>query len=466
METLDTKIRHRLPRAGESVKIKGLVSASDLNGKSGKVVSYEKEARRYRIKLHVGSKPKTRQLAVKPENIALLVANNEKDDKEWNDRLVHVFVPCHTSDERRQEKFRQCVKSLVVQQARCRVFVGISGDTEDLRQKAMDALRAAATMPEKFGSNHQWYAYEVPGSRSQFQHFRALMSISMAVYPSAWLMFLDNDDMYHALRILFFQTQANRYKDNLQVDGFYSGGKLLIDEIKVREKFGNGVPQLEHFIDFDPILDGIVTVAATQEENEEQDVQEYFDFCVRSSVMKRFLSLTPDGILAHKFCDVRFSVCVSGLNIQKTFHPEQEWLLMHYRMRLHDRHEAFLRLDTTAHQNAMMAVHVSQQDKNLSDKTGLSPIKIAFIRKDIEEGAIQFIEWYSVGLEHKRKNLVSNMDRDFGSNIGSLLWEETCNKFSDYFSGDLAKKNRQWCDASIRRYNFHLEDGSENDKFF
>ena len=66
----------------------------------------------------------------------------------------------------------------------------------------------------------------------------------MALNPSAWLMFLDNDDMYHPLQVHWFQ-------DDLKIDGFFSSGKLLIDKTKIREKFGDKtVPALDLFLEF------------------------------------------------------------------------------------------------------------------------------------------------------------------------------------------------------------------------
>ena len=105
----------------------------------------------------------------------------------------------------------------------------------------------------------------------------------------------------------------------------------------------------------------------------------------------------------------------------------------------------------------MVAVAISEQDKALSDETGLDVELITFCRKDIEEGAIQMIERDDEGLEHRKNLVVPNMDQNFGQSIGSRLWEETCQQFSSYFTEDLARKNRQWCAAGKARV-YDLEE--------
>ena len=170
----------------------------------------------------------------------------------------------------------------------------------------------------------------------------------MAPNPYAWLMFLDNDDMFHPVRIPWFQEPVKKNKNATAIDGIFSGGKLLIDDNKVREKFGHEqVPEIELFLYLDPALGGVVDVAATQHENQVKDVTEYFDLCVRSTVLKKFISFTPDGILSHRLCDVRYSECVSKLKILVCNHPASEWLLMHYRIRHWDGHQLFLQKDTS-----------------------------------------------------------------------------------------------------------------------
>ena len=457
--TISETNQYRLPTTGEKITIQGLVSAAQHNGKIGRVLKYDKETGRYGIQIEVGE-GKKKQLAIKPTNILL---SDDKNKKEWDDRLVHVFVPCHTSDRRRHEQFRQCGRSLAVQVGRCRIFVSVSGE---LRDEAVGTLRTAAALPKPVGGHHQWFVMETSDQKSQFQHFQSLFPISMALNPCAWLMFLDNDDMYHPFRVRWFQDCAKKIRDNLKIDGFYSGGKLLIDEMKVQEKFGDDdAVNLDLFLNLDDSLNGIVDVAATIEENSEKDVIEYFDYCIRSKVMKKFLSVTPQEILSHPFCDVRFGVCIQQLNTVTRYHPTEEWLLMHYRVRHLDRHQLFLNRDMDSRKNAMVSVTISEEDRALSEETGLDEAMIAFCRKDIEEGAIMMVERDDAGLEHRRKMLVPGLDREHGSEIGTRIWQATWKKFSAYFTAELAKKNRQWYEASNRQ-NYSLEQDLQQDSHY
>ena len=60
------------------------------------------------------------------------------------------------------------------------------------------------------------------------------------IKPNAWLMFLDNDDLYHMFRVRWFQDIIDKRgkEENTIKNAFYCGGKLLIDVAKANEKFG------------------------------------------------------------------------------------------------------------------------------------------------------------------------------------------------------------------------------------
>ncbi|KAL3904691.1 MAG: hypothetical protein SGILL_009969 [Bacillariaceae sp.] len=459
--------QYRLPATGERIKVDGLVAAAKHNGKHGRILNYDKEKGRYGIQLVLedgGDDDKRQLLSIKPGNITTL---DDTNHSKWDDRLTHVFVPCHIDGLRRLNQFRECARSLVCQNGRCRIFVSISGGGEDdnLCDRAMDILRVGSTLPKPVGTNMQWFVLKGP-KKSQFQHFRALMPLSWVVNPSAWLMFLDNDDMYHPFRVECFQKRVREEKADADVDGVFCGGKLLIDDLQFRSKFGDeAVIELNSILNRDDSLDGIMDVAASRDENADKDVLEYFDFCIRTKVLKRFLSITPDEILAHRFCDVRFADFVQKLTIRLADHPYQEWLTMHYRIRQQDRHNFFLKRDLQSCSNALMHIMVCAEDEALSTQTGLDPALIAYCRKDVEEGAIIMVERDDAGLEHRRQMLIPGMDEQFGHQIGTLLWEATCKKFSSFFSAELATKNRLWADASGRQV-YDLELDTQHDRHF
>jgi type III secretion system FlhB-like substrate exporter len=484
---LDDANQFRLPTKNEIVVVQGLVSASQWNDHKARILNYDPETGRYGIQLlllSTTSDKKKKLLSVRPCNLQLL---DDVNKQEWDDRLVHVFIPCHVGDTRRVELFRQCVRSLILQHGRCRVFVGVSssststssssissswgsGEDDDnriaghdddfLRRQTMDILRVVSTSGMVTGQHQQWFVIEQhTRPLSQFHHFKSLFDLSFVINPHAWIMFCDNDDMYDINRIKWFQESATELQDETYYDGFWSGGKLLIDEKRAQEIYGKDVAiPIDKFIERDDTLSDIVEVAATYDENADKDVLEYFDFCIRSSVMNRFLRITPDKVLAHRFCDCRFGDTIQKLHIENREHPVMEWLIIHYRLRLIDRHELFLNRDIKSGQNhALSGIVVSDDDVKLSDETGLDPILIAYGRKDVEESVIIMVERDDVGLEHRRKLRVLYMDRDFGSNIGTRLWEQTVDKFSSYFTEEQARKCRLWASTS-KQQNYSLEE--------
>ena len=142
----------RLPTAGETVLIKGLVSSPALNEKRCKIVRYVEKSHRYCIKLR-SDDGTIRKVEIKPQNISLLPSKKTDAGSsirgndayyfcgDWD--VAHVFIPCHVEDERRCEQFEQCCESLIHQNGSCRIFVGVSGPAE-MRQLAIASLRKAA----------------------------------------------------------------------------------------------------------------------------------------------------------------------------------------------------------------------------------------------------------------------------------------------------------------------------------
>lgn len=329
----------------------------------------------------------------------------------------------------------------------------------------MDCLRFNAAISKNgLGRRHQWIVLDDDKTdeqaddeskytkKSQFQHYKLLLAVSTMIKSNAWLMFLDNDDLYHPWRVQYFQQIIlRRRRENHSSRGycdhtFNCAGKLLIDVVKTNAKFGNdnGVIKYDQLINLSDELDGLVDVAATVRENEEKDSAEYFDMCVKTEILQKFIDMTPDGILSNQFCDVRFGSSLCHGEIQCYSHPTQQWLLMHYRIRMQDRHQQFLDLDLNTFTNATMYIEISEDDRFLEAKTGLKAAKIAFFRRDIEETAIQAVNRDD---EHElffRNRRVPNMDTAYGHSIGTLVWKQVMVKLEACYSVEQAKKSREW----------------------
>lgn len=140
----------RLPTAGETILIHGLVFSPALNGKQGLIAKYMTENQRYCIKVNSDDSSK-KTLAMKPSNILLLP--NKKIDSgsslRGNDAfyyhgedwcIMHILVPCHLESRQRYNKFRQCARSLVHQVGHCRISISLSSGKAKLNQLVMDTL--------------------------------------------------------------------------------------------------------------------------------------------------------------------------------------------------------------------------------------------------------------------------------------------------------------------------------------
>ena len=114
---------------------------------------------------------------------------------------IHVFIPCHVDSQVRMVKFMRCVKSVFSQlEQHFAVLVGLSGSAE-FRENCLNVLRLlAAKRPDV-----RCFVTNGHEARYQFEHLRDLLDISEAICGNAWLMFLNNDDLFHPRRIEAFK---------------------------------------------------------------------------------------------------------------------------------------------------------------------------------------------------------------------------------------------------------------------
>jgi hypothetical protein len=283
-------------------------------------------------------------LAIKRENLALSVIKSPPPVPKLSKFLIsaamHVLIPCHVTDMHRVDLFKQCALSVALQEHRqFSVFVSISGEPA-CRNRAMQITQE---MNQFKDSKLNWFVVDTGvEKRAQFEHYRHLLGISILVHPDAWLMFLDNDDMFHPQRVSLFKEFAERpHPNDRDMVAFNCGEKLLVDSDKV----GEDCITVERIIGGD---DTVVEFTTLVSRHNIQDLSatEYFDFCVHTSVLKRFMEITPTELLSHSFCDCRFGASVSSLSIcqlimAKPFAPK--WLIAHYKVKQTSKDAAFAR---------------------------------------------------------------------------------------------------------------------------
>jgi hypothetical protein len=432
----------KIPSPKDTVRLQGLASAADLNGAMGVIVRYAPEQDRYQVKLTSVDRKGT--LAVKMENIVVVDAV-----KRSSSLSMHILIPCHLMEEHRLLQFGQCMKSVAKQtDTDCCAFVGISSPLAGLRYFAVALLRV---VNDKRPGVRWYFVDNDSEATAQFEHFRDLLPISDAINKDAWLMFLDNDDMFHPRRVELFRSEAGR-RHPLDPDrvAFYSGNKLLLNS----DMIGYNKVELDEFVldggksepwPEDEALQQVTQLAVGASNVELLGANEYFDYCVRASFVRRFMELKPAQMLSNKYCDCRFMASVARECTTMFSSREHMWLIIHFKVPAETKTEAFWDADKERHErHASASIDVAkEEDRSLAEHTGLPPEQIVACRNELEEQAIMFFARDDRNLEGARHRFENEINKNVGHNIGSILWEQTCEKFASYFSEDLNKRNRE-----------------------
>ena len=183
-----------------------------------------------------------------------------------------------------------------------------------------------------------------------------------------------------------------------------------------------------------------------------QDCNEFFDYCVPTSVFNDFMRATPALIKAHTYCDLRFDALLRLITEYTQVQLSQEipWLVAHHTVTQDVRSQCF-RAAATAPLNSIndresMSVSSGPEDAELVSRFGLSltPEQVAIDRKHVESLAIQHIgcddEFQS---EHDRKHeeyrsfIVAHIDSFYESpGFGEALWTQSCVLFELYTNCD------------------------------
>ncbi len=240
-------------------------------------------------------------IAAKPSNLQFLHRRSKRDAKP-----LHVLIPSHVSTERRFRTFAHCAESVLKQVEReFVVLISVSGSEEHV-EKSVTMLRSIADKSPDL----QWFVKnDKKEAIPQFEHLRVLSEVSKCINPNAWLLFLDNDDIFHPLRVAVFKAVLKDLpeKDDISNLPFNISCKLLLDEhVTVEEG------DIERLVsgpnDFDEwrksrSLSRKVKLASSKEASA-LDADEFFDYCVPSWVVFRFMDRTPAAITSYKFVDL------------------------------------------------------------------------------------------------------------------------------------------------------------------
>jgi len=425
---MNTQLKdYTVPSIGDKFIVRGLVSASELNGKGGIVRRYDPKTGRYQVEIAHRDTP----VAMKRENLAL---SEIKSPPSRNGTAMHVLIPCHVQDDHRVKRFNQCLESLASQSVpKFSVFIGLSGKPA-CRNQAMKLIR---TMAEKKPLVNWFVLDDGVEERAQFEHYRRLLEISILANPNAWLMFLDNDDMFHPARVSSFKefvTSPGMIQHKCPV--FKCQGKLLLNSEKVGQ---DGV----NFADIMALDKPLQELTIMDTEGGTVD-NEYFDYGVQTSVLKRFMELTPLGITSHCNCDCRFAQSLMRLCMLGWHKNPVSWIA-HYKVSQEAKNLAVLNGDIATYNNhASMSVKLSVEDHELARKFSLGTGRIAMHRRGVEEKVIQMYARNEKAERESKQEMIALFRQIGHPDLGQILWGQTCEQFASHFSKKMVQQNKTW----------------------
>jgi hypothetical protein len=444
MAALLPQTRYQVLARGDQVRVENLSSEAGqkLNGLEARVVKYHHAKDRYEVR--IGDQEKTH--ALKPANLV-----PPQPFAGEASTAMHVLIPCHLDSPRRVLLFRRCAQSVAFQQrlpGMINVFVSLSGSLrggngacsiiKDLRARADEN---PAIRWHVLDNGHE--------QRSQFEHLDDMLEASMELCSSAWLMFLDNDDLWHPWRInVFHRVLSQRIAAGEGDAPFSIPCKLVLKNMTGDD--GRLDQLICGYDDWDtwkqdPALASQITETAAGLHGE--DCDEFFDYCVPTSVFRDFMRTTPARIKAHTYCDLRFDALLRLITDDDQVGLGQEipWLMAHHKITMDVKQACFdsaatgsLHTDAT---RASMSVSSAPEDAELVSRFQLSitPEQVAMTRKHVESAAIQHIacddEFQS---KHDRKHneyrseVLAEINKSRKSpGFGEALWAQSCELFTN-----------------------------------
>jgi hypothetical protein len=285
-----------------------------------------------------------------------------------------------------------------------------------------------------------------------------MVALSSAIDPYAFLMFLDNDDMFHPMRLWVFHEVATAMEIPEGAPFPLSCKLLLNEDITIDEgKLDRLISNPQDFDKWsqDAALLGKVELAVTSE-CDELDATEYFDYMVPTAVMEKFFLLNPPAMTSHKYCDLRLLSIFETLSpIEASDHPVYTWLLAHYKTtmdskcRTFDEHGGNMEVQadlTNESQQSFDQISTkvdapSAMDVTLAEKYGsLTSGQVRLCRQHIESVVIQFVGWDDSRLANARNVKVEELNDLHGIGFGDDVWAEVENDLLSLL-GNVSREN-------------------------
>lgn len=420
-----------LPRVGDRVLIHDVQAkeAQFLNSQNGVISKFQlDQAARYEIQLEKKDETSKDSTALLPlSNITLELEEEKVSESEDQEDMIHVLIPSHVDSEETGVLFLRCIESVADQRtmSKFRVFISLSGE-EKHRDSMLRVIITFASQNE----NSRWYVQDSGlDEKPKFEHLRSLVELSASVDPNAQLMFVNNVDMMHPLRIVVFQ-EGKKDVGLPRECPFRLSGKLLLNE-KVTAIEGQLGRLISNTQDFDLWKqDGELNPKiqlATNSKCKELDAEEFFDFMVPTAIMEKFFRLNPEYVSTSRYCDKRLMAILKFVGpIEVADIPQYPWLIACYK-------------STVDNNNVHKA---NDKDKKLAQKYDIPKADIAKIRTDIEALMMQHFGWNDYMYKKLMKQKIKDLNKLYSSGFGEDLWAQVLAKVESYFNKAVLEESK------------------------
>lgn len=406
---------YRIPQSGDSV----------VGG--GRLVVYHQSQQRYEIHFD--------------ESRSFLTRQEFEVEQQTSSSTLHILLASHIQNERDLVLLLRGVQSVLEQtDADFCVILSISGSAP-LVSTATDALQAMLCQQH----TGTWFIlpHESPHT---FQHLQQLHEVSRNVNANAWILFLKQTDLFHPQRVHAFRTVLKHPMTSPAMP-FALSAKLLVGQLS-----STGKGQLRDFIhnssDFhkwqsQPILKREVSLAKAQLPHE------YFDYCIPSSLLARFLRTTPTSLLSNPHCELRLASMLDDMTTLEPLAP-YPWLLIHYAGPSISLESTFNRHDLITGSKILddpsVTVDLNDFDRHVSENKyrSLSPTQIALCRGHFESIIVRYCYWNEPVLEDCEIRVIRQVDMYHGRGLGKLVWKHCSDTVRSCFSVEEQKLNQSW----------------------
>jgi hypothetical protein len=393
----------------------------------GRLVLYHQSQQRYEIQ-YDGSR-------------SFLMRQEFELEQLTSSSTLHILLASHVQSERDLVLLLRGVQSVQEQTDPdfC-VFLSISGSAS-LVPTATDALKAMLCQ------QHTGLWFILPQESPHiFQHLQQLHELSVQVNANAWILFLKQTDLFHPQRVDAFRLVLQHPMTSPDMP-FALSAKLLVGQLA-----STGKGQLRDFIhnssDFhkwqsQPILKREVSLP------KDQLPHEYFDYCIPSSLLGRFLRTTPSSLLSNPYCELRLASMLDDLATLEPLAP-YPWLLIHYVCASTSLESTFNRHDLITGSKILddpsVTVDLTDFDRHISETKfrSLSATQIALCRHHFESIIVRYCYWNEAALEDCEIRVIRQVDMYHGRGLGKLVWKHCSDTVRSCFSVEEQKLNQSW----------------------